>query len=107
MKGMSLAIEAVIIMIIAVSVLTVLMMIFRAEAGEVEDILELRRQQVILCGQYVEYAGADVCDSDTATGFTNGVDLKIVCVKLKYDACSRGTNLDCFKVCCNNFMSCI
>ena len=61
MKGVSLAIETIIILILAVSVLTVLLFFLRSQVGPAQDTATLLREQTSACSAYV---GADPACTD-------------------------------------------
>ena len=104
-KGISLAIESIIILILAVSVLSVLMIIFRGKSSELETETDLIIEKNKLCSQYVQFAGADACTGKNLDKFNKKNDLISVCLK-NGNCVTDDQSLECIKKCCRMFMSC-
>lgn len=102
-KGMAIATDTVIYIILAVVVLTVLLFWFNSEAGRAQNAVELRNKQSALCSQYT---GVDpTCEGiggDRPKGFAGTPELIKVCKDLKsYNNCNTGSNqLYCIQECC-------
>lgn len=99
MKGISLAIETIIFVILAVIVLTVLLLFFTGTAGEAEDRIKLEQERTRLCEQYVQ---ADRACNDPAalSGFGDRSKLGDTCSKLNIIGCSSSPELECVQRCC-------
>ena len=107
MKGVSLAIETIIILILAVSVLTVLLFFLRSQVGPAQDTATLLREQTSACSAYV---GADpACTDATDATQESRTKLATACKGLyrqggSYSACSGGSPTpECIKACCRSF----
>ena len=55
MKGVSIAMETIIYIILAIIVLTVLLYFLTSQAGPAQTRVELENQRNTLCGKYVKY----------------------------------------------------
>ena len=103
MKGISLAIETIIVLIIAVTVLTVLLMALNMQGGPVFDRLKLERERTDKCGTYAFKDGGK-CDTEPTP------ELVEICKKLDVKICGIAidTNIaiNCGRECCKlNCMS--
>ncbi len=104
MKGVSIALETIIYIILAVMVLTVLLFFFTSQASPAQNRVELENKRAQLCGKYIQYdnrcdqisrAQSDPIGVDVAT------DLLSVCSKLDVRRCGAGGNdQDCIQYCC-------
>jgi len=103
MKGVSLAIETIIYLILAVTVLTILLYFFLSQASPVETEFELRQKQATLCGRYVNVDPKCEGDGTNPKGDAAVIsELVKTCEKLGIDPSYCPTqNLHCIQVCCN------
>ena len=116
MKGVSLAIETIIFIILAVTVLSVLLLFLTGTGGPAQSRIELENKRNIICGDYVR--AVPLCDND---GTGSGVKikdldkLKDICIKLgtvnpegkspqEKDPCSQSGDIEkCYAACCRLF----
>jgi hypothetical protein len=105
MKGISMAIETIIYIILAVTVLTVLLLFFTKTGGDSQTQVELQAKRNIYCSTYTSadpmcarqgtYAnGKEIFSGTEKTKFSD------VCVKLKAAGCPGDK---CFASCCALF----
>lgn len=98
MKGVSLAIETVVFIILAVLVLTILLFFFTSQSGPAQQEISLQRQRAEICGRI---ATADP-KCETFTGVFGMDKLITTCAGLKL--CTAGQdNEACVKKCCTIF----
>ncbi|MDI6721521.1 MAG: hypothetical protein QMD85_03960 [Candidatus Aenigmarchaeota archaeon] len=103
-KGVSLAIETIVFIILAVLVLTILLYFFTSQSGPAQQQVDLQRQRNQYCGEVV-YKVPD-CDETKITSDTELSGdpdkpydkLKDVCDKL--NLCPSGGGSKCAKDCC-------
>ncbi len=109
MKGISLAIETIIVVILAVTVLTVLLYFFRSTQGPVEDTLKLIQKQTNACSAYTSFDSrcSDISKVQNQDVLKNIAD---ACKGLNrqrgdYPACAGQSTADiqCVKQCCKTF----
>lgn len=115
MRGITLAIETIIVVILAVSVLTILLFFFRSNYSDAETTVALINKQSTGCTGYIFYDPE--CD---AQDIRNGLDTEILdkiataCSGLNkirgdYASCAGKTTLSlpgdaaCVQDCCRNF----
>jgi hypothetical protein len=111
MKGVSLAIETIIVIILAVSVLTVMLFFFRSNYTPAETIVQLITKQNNACSGYVFYDYD--CDGESNTRQTIPAsilqDIAKACDGLNnqrgdYPSCAgASTDNACVKECCRSF----
>ncbi len=107
-KGISLAIETIVFIILAVTVLSVLLLFFTGTGGPAQTSVELENKRNIICGDYVR--NYPKCDSP-GTGLKDIDKLPDICKKLgtidpKEPAkkpCESGNPQECFVLCCRLF----
>ncbi|MBI2172918.1 MAG: hypothetical protein HYT73_01760 [Candidatus Aenigmarchaeota archaeon] len=101
MKGVSLAIETVVFIILAVLVLTILLFFFTSQSGPAQQEISLQRQRAEICGRI---ATADPkCENFNGITSSDLNDLTDkVCVGIKL--CTAGEDdAACVKKCCTIF----
>ena len=99
MKGVSIALETIIYIILAVMVLTVLLFFFTSQASPAQNRVELEKKRAQLCGKYIQYDNR--CDQLSQVPATIATDLLGVCGKLDVRQCGAGgNNKDCIQYCC-------
>ena len=108
MKGISLALESIIILIIAVSVLGILMIIFRGGSTDFEDEIKWRGIQNRVCSSYASFAGAEKCEDKKFGEFgekfaKDSDELFNACIGL--GECYN-KDFDCIKKCCKTYLGC-
>jgi hypothetical protein len=93
------AMETIVYIILAVTVLTVLLIFFTSQAGPAQNTLELLNQQRDGC---IAYAQQDPsCGNE---GFPSAGKLEKACKSLKqFNECDSGSTSSCFKACCRTF----
>jgi hypothetical protein len=100
MKGISIAMESIVYIILAVLVLTVLLYFFTSQAGPAEDRFNLEQKRSSLCGQY---SRQDISCSDISRVAAPVVDeLVEVCGRLKEKDCPNNRQ-KCVQSCCGGF----
>ncbi|MFA4820209.1 MAG: hypothetical protein WC613_04620 [Candidatus Aenigmatarchaeota archaeon] len=107
MKGMSMAIETIIYLILAILVLSVLLIFFLSQAGPPQDQFALEAKRNSACGAYVtkdfRCAGKDNAPVPSGTIPTN---IGTACMELTrrfnggYGSCDTTASLACIKECC-------
>lgn len=117
MKGVSLAIETIIVIILAVTVLTVLLYFFRSTQGPAEDAIKLLRLQTNACSAYVFYderCTGNIIDETLRNQLSNSQILQNIasaCSGLSrqhggdYPGCANQNTASpqCIKECCRTF----
>jgi hypothetical protein len=96
MKGVSIAIETVIFIILAVLVLTLLLFFFTSQSGPAQQQINLQRERNEICGLLV--TKHPKCDSTADIVAEDIAKLRKACDLLKI--CTGGDNEACFKKCC-------
>lgn len=96
MKGVSLAIETIIYIILAVLALSILILFFTTVGGDSQQTIKDEARRSVLCGEYKTFSPG--C-GDPA-GFDEKDELQSVCNKLKAKDCNSPTK-ECFQNCCN------
>ena len=97
MKGVSIAMETIIYIILAVTVLTVLLFFFTSQAGPTQTRVELENKRAQLCGQYAQ---ADFqCDSPQKANPKTVSDLVSTCKSLDVPECPTNA-VNCIQRCC-------
>ena len=102
-KGISLAIDTTIIIILAVVVLAVLIGIFFLVAGPTQDEFKARLTQSQVCGAY---RNVDIdCDGKEYSNYAKDnenllKELATACTTLKISGCSGTADIRCIKACC-------
>lgn len=104
MKGISLAIETIIFIILAVTVMSVLLVFLGKTGGESQTEVSLLKDKEIYCGQYVMQN--KMCKG--ATGDQNAISklggTSGICAKLKVPECIIPNNNErCLPACCSMF----
>ncbi|MBI4163128.1 MAG: hypothetical protein HY513_05580 [Candidatus Aenigmarchaeota archaeon] len=98
MKGVAIAMETVIYLILAVTVLTVLLYFFTSQANPAQNRLELYRQQQDGC-----LAFAKQQKSCQEIDFPQKAQLEKTCRQLsEFQSCTTG-GLNCLRECCRTF----
>lgn len=109
MKGVSIAIETIVYLILAITVLSVLLFFFLTQAGPAQDQYKLEAERNRWCGSYVT---KDLLCSGQNNGPHPGVSVEVVrkikeaCTELSrrfgyaYTECIGGDNLRCIQQCC-------
>ena len=104
-KGISLAIETIIFIILAVTVMSVLLLFFTKTGGEAQTRVDQEKDRIINCGRWTTQK--PLCDSADKNQLTNlDVDKFIaLCKKLDTPACTQTgkTSLECLKACCSTY----
>ncbi len=101
-KGVAIAMESIIYIILAVLVLTILLYFFMTQAGPAQSEFELRRQSIDLCNQVVQYSNK--CQiTNVPLELQN--KLKDVCKNLKVIDCPTDAQ-KCIQRCCANVGLC-
>ncbi|MBI5133612.1 MAG: hypothetical protein HZA83_02765 [Thaumarchaeota archaeon] len=118
MKGISLSIETIIILVLAITVLTVLLMFFTSTEAPVENKIKLLNEQRELCYKYVETdqkcAGKDGKNEAPVTGVNVNLNIdKLLdtCNKLETQKCGKKGDtlsddrekLTCIQNCCRMY----
>ena len=116
MKGISLAIETIIILILAVTVLSVLLFFFRENVNPAQDTVKYMQMQTNACSGYVSYNPRCVNEElldNTARTELDSTEIKArigeACKALNkirgnYPACSGGSgDMTCIRQCCKTF----
>ncbi len=101
MRGMAIAMETVIYLILAVTVLTVLLFFFTSQANPAQNKLELYRQQQDGCLAFAKQQKS--CQEVT---FPQSPQLGKTCRSLnEFQACKAGNEVskECFRECCRTF----
>ena len=100
MKGVAIAMETIVYLILAVTVLTVLLYFFTSNANPAQNRLELYRQQQDGC---MSFAKQQKSCQDIA--FPQATQLEKTCKALnEFQSCKPGGSVDqCFKECCRTF----
>jgi len=116
MKGVSLAIETIIVIILAVSVLTVMLFFFRSNFTPAETIVQLIAKQNNACSGYVFYDYD--CDGTANSPLTGNANTEFENIKTRiaeacdglnkqrgdYPSCAgASTGNACIKECCRSF----
>ena len=107
MKGISLAIETIIFIILAVTVLSVLLLFFTKTGGESQSLVELQAKRDIYCGTYVQAdpqcnrGGTDANGKEIFSA-SDKEKFRNVCSKLSVNTCGSASQ-DCFADCCKLF----
>lgn len=100
MKGVSLAIETIIFIILAVTVLSVLLLFFTTVGTPPQNAIELEQKRVTMCGEYIRiWPHCDQLDNR----FSNAAILANVCGKLKAANCDGTASSNCFAECCKTY----
>ncbi|MBI4170133.1 MAG: hypothetical protein HY514_00420 [Candidatus Aenigmarchaeota archaeon] len=114
MKGVSLAIETIIFIILAVTVLSVLLLFLTGTGGPAQDRVALESNRNIICGDYVR--AVPLCDNDGSGSKIKDLNkLKDICIKLgaanpqgktpaAKDPCGQSGQVEeCYAACCRLF----
>jgi hypothetical protein len=106
MKGISIAIETIIYLILAVVVLSVLLMFFTTLGGQSQHQVQMEYQRNQRCGQYTMY---DTKCESVENNFPKNIqgrgkileELAKACKYLQFDQCNSDTaTIECIKNCC-------
>ena len=97
-KGISLAINQLILLIIAVVVLLVALGIVAGQFPIINEI-KLKQQKVSLCNAYTK--GDPECEDVGQVEDDIVEKLGEVCQQLKYPGCSGSLSVDCVRKCCD------
>ena len=111
MKGVSIAIETIVYLILAITVLSVLLLFFLTQAGPAQDQYTLESKRQSACGAYVsvDFAcnGVGGQPKTGPGGVQNKVltDIGTACSELNKRfsfayKCDGAANLECIKSCC-------
>lgn len=112
MKGISLAIETIIYLILAITVLSILLLFFLTQAGPAQDQYTLQAKRDRFCGTYTSLdfgckgrsEGGTVQPVPVGTEVLNGI--RSACVEMKrrfgypYSNCDTSDYLKCIQQCC-------
>lgn len=106
MKGISLAVESIVIFIIAAAVLAILLYFFMTTANPSINIIQLKGEQTKWCNSYT--TNDPNCDESGFVDVTIQDELANVCERLNtveggFDQCTGVFNIDCVKQCCKSF----
>lgn len=103
MKAVGLAIETIIVLILAVTVLSVLLYFFNYFYNPSQTKLDLMNKQKDLCVQYVriDKTCEEMIDSSELADIVDKI--RDVCSKLDYGECKAGSDVECVKACCKMF----
>ena len=99
MKGLSLAIETVVILIVAVVILGILTYFLITNSAGL-DVINKQRVAAELCGRYVQLGDLE-CRGTKLRNFPQRDELGTTCKELEYPGCIGGLNSQCLKACCN------
>jgi len=104
-KGVSLSLETIVVLILAVLVLTVLLFFFSSQFYPAQTKIEQLNKQRDLCWQYVN--NDPKCEGkgtgNTKEPVTTIVGLREVCKELGYKKCETSYSLVCVQECCAIF----
>jgi hypothetical protein len=104
MKGISLSIETIIVIILAVSVMTALLMFFNSQWNPFVGQIDYRNVQREQCYTLVSSNGFKCSASGVDSKVMDKVkDLGKACQYLKYASCSGSLSDECLKQCCSMF----
>jgi hypothetical protein len=103
MKGVSLAIETIVYIILAVLVLTVLLYFFMSQATPGDERVRLERTRIEKCGEYARYDNK--CNDISSTGVNPIVNSlsNDICKKLTIRNCpgvGEEEKKNCIRYCC-------
>ena len=99
MKGVAIALETIVYLILAVTVLTVLLYFFTSQANPAQNRLELLRQQQDGCLSFAKQQKS--CQDIT---FPQAAQLEKTCKALNdFQSCRTGGIDQCFRECCRAF----
>ena len=99
MKGLSLAIETVVILIVAVVILGILTYFLITNSAGL-DVINKQRVAAELCGRYVQLGDLE-CKGTKINSFSQKDELATTCKELEYPGCAGDLNGACLKACCN------
>ena len=105
-KGVAIAVETIIYIILAVIVMTVLLIFFTGQAGPAQNRFQLETTRNNICGEYVSHNSAcSATGHGEAAGLVVGdkmTKLGDTCAQLSVAGCSRNTaaSATCVKNCC-------
>ncbi|MBI3190711.1 hypothetical protein HYZ41_03330 [archaeon] len=105
MKGVSIALETVVYIILAVIVLTVLLYFLTSQAGPAQVSVNDERTRTTLCGKYVYYDYSCTDSSKVEKDVPNPTilnELTVICKKLE-SACNTFEQQKCIQRCCRLF----
>ena len=100
MKGISIAIETIIFIILAVTVLSVLLLFLTGVGGPPQQRMQWESKRSSLCFSYTAFDR----ECNTVTGFAGLAELKDICGPTKLDVreCKTPTSdLACVRACCS------
>jgi hypothetical protein len=102
MKGISIAIETIVYIILAVLVLTILLYFLTSQAGPAQTSIDNERNRDSLCGKYI---GKDItCANPEKVDDTNiKSQLFDVCKKIESFSCKTSLDKTCIQKCCSIF----
>ncbi|HIG96901.1 MAG TPA: hypothetical protein HA230_00970 [Candidatus Aenigmarchaeota archaeon] len=109
MKGISMTIETIIYLILAILVLSVLLLFFLSQAGPPQDQFALEAKRNSACGAYTvrDFRCAGKSGSPiTNPGDPIPINIQAACHELTrrfnggYDKCESGPSLECIQQCC-------
>jgi len=105
MKGISLAIETIIVIILAVTVLSVLLLFFTGTGGPAQNRVMAESQRTLMCGTYT--SENPTCNP-TATLTTPLPNLAKICKSVDVQSCqgtlaSATDTGNCYKDCCATY----
>jgi hypothetical protein len=109
MKGISIAIETVVYMILAVTVLSVALFFFLSQAGPSQDLYTLESKRDRYCMAYVSMDYGCAGKNGKVVDGTSPEVLKNIgsaCLEMtrkfsySYDACGESATLQCIQQCC-------
>lgn len=107
MKGISIAMETIVYVILAVMVLSVLLFFFTSMGGQSQNEVQMRSKAIQACGIYTTYDTKCESTSKLPTNIQNREqilkDIGEACKFLRYDQCNADTaTIECIKNCCIN-----
>lgn len=104
MKGISIAMETIVYIILAVMVLTILLFFLTSQASPAQTMTELQNKRTQFCGRYTQYdSRCDRLDQvrDVPDMVTTVRELLTTCGKLEIPQCGAGGNdQNCIQLCC-------
>lgn len=102
MKGISMPIETVVTIVIAVIVLTVIVLFFSGQFNPSAGNINAQQRQATNCGVLVRETNGK-CDRLSSDSSIND-NIKQACMDLKgYPKCQSGTMEECLKDCCKTY----
>lgn len=102
-KGITLASESIVVIILAVIVLAALLAFLSSVSGPTQDEVRLRLRQAQQCRSYVEANGKCERSADSRVDSDLKRDLVTTCTSLKYARCTGSDSIACVIECCSGY----